>query len=73
MEPVSYTHLDVYKRQPQESIGVQALSIRMAYQLCKSEPELLKELQLILENADTEYYSTGVKTTIRNILKKINK
>ena len=51
---------------PQESIGVQALSIRMAYQLCKSEPELLKELQLILENADTEYYSTGVKTTIRN-------
>lgn len=58
---------------PQESIGVQALSIRMAYQLCKSEPELLKELQLILENADTEYYSTGVKTTIRNILKKINK
>ena len=58
---------------PQESIGVQALSIRMAYQLCKSEPELLKELRLILENADTEYYSTGVKTTIRNILKKINK
>ena len=58
---------------PQESIGVQALSIRMAYQLCKSEPELLKELQLILENADTEYYSTGVKTTIQNILKKINK
>ena len=30
-------------------------------------------MQLILENADTEYYSTGVKTTIRNILKKINK
>lgn len=58
---------------PIESIGVQALSIRMAYKLCKQEPELLKELQLILENTDTEYYSTGVRTTIRNILKKIRK
>lgn len=58
---------------PQESIGVQALCIRMAYKLCKQEPELLKELQLILENTDTEFYSTGVRTTIRNTLKKINK
>lgn len=56
---------------PQESIGVQALSIRMAYQLCKQEPELLNELQLILENTDTELYSVGVKTTVRNTLKKI--
>ncbi|WP_291529241.1 hypothetical protein [Bacteroides sp. UBA939] len=58
---------------PQESIGVQALAIRMAYQLCKYEPELLQELQLILENTDTEFYSRGVNTTIRNTLKKINK
>lgn len=58
---------------PQESIGVQALAIRMAYQLCKSEPELLKELQLILENADAEFYSWGVKATIRNTLKRIGK
>lgn len=58
---------------PQESIGVQALAIRMAYRLCKQEPELLKELQLILENTDTEFYSVGVKTTIRNTLKKMRK
>lgn len=58
---------------PQESIGVQALAIRMAHRLCKSEPELLKELQLILENTDTEFYSTGVKATIRNTLKNIHK
>ena len=56
---------------PQESIGVQALAIRMAYQLCKQEPELLNELRLILESTDTEFYSTGVKTTVRNVLKKI--
>ena len=58
---------------PQESIGVQALCIKLAYELCKQEPELLKELQLILENTDSEFYSTGVRTTIRNILKKIKK
>lgn len=57
----------------QESIGVQSLSIRMAYRLCKHEPELLSELKLILEHANTEFYSTGVKTAIRNILKKIKK
>lgn len=56
---------------PQESIGVQALSIRMAYMLCKNEPELLQELRLILENSDVDFYSTGVKTTVRNVLKKI--
>ncbi len=58
---------------PKESIGVQALSIRMAYKLCKLEPELLKELQLILENTDTEYYSSSVRSAIRNIFKKIKK
>lgn len=57
---------------PQETISVQALCIRMAYLLCKHEPELLRELELILENTDTDFYSIGVKTTIRNILKKIN-
>lgn len=56
---------------PQESIGVQALSIKMAYLLCKSVPELLQELQLILENTEVELYSKGVKTTIKNTLKKI--
>lgn len=56
---------------PQESIGVQALSMRMAYKLCKNEPELLQELRLILENTEVDFYSTGVKTTLRNILKKI--
>lgn len=58
---------------PQESIGVQALAIRMAYLLCKQEPELLQELRLILENTELEYYSTGVNATVRNTLKKIRK
>lgn len=53
-----------------ESIGVQALSIRIAYLLCRKEPELLQELQLILENTELDFYSTGVRTTIRNTLKR---
>lgn len=55
-----------------ESIGVQSLAVRMAYHLCKHEPELLNELRTILESTDTELYSTAVKTTVRNTLKKIN-
>lgn len=57
---------------PQESIGVQALAIRMAYRLCLKEPELLQELDIILNNADTESYSRGVKSTIRSIQEKIH-
>ncbi|NDV64490.1 hypothetical protein [Bacteroides sp. 224] len=54
-----------------ESIGVQSLAIKMAYKICCVEPELLYELKLYLENAEPEYYSTGVKTCIRNTLRRI--
>lgn len=57
---------------PSESIGVQALCIKTAYQLCLKEPELLGELRIILESAETEFFSKGVTTSIRNTLKKIN-
>ncbi|MDL2291838.1 hypothetical protein LJB80_01655, partial [Bacteroides sp. OttesenSCG-928-F21] len=40
-----------------ESIGVQALAIKMAYKLCVTEPDLLYELKMYLENAESEYYS----------------
>lgn len=58
---------------PKESIGVQALSIRLSYKLCEYEPDLMPELRLYLENAETEYMSTGVRTSVRNTLLKINK
>ena len=47
-------------------------TVRPTYAI-KDETELLSELKLILEHANTEFYSTGVKTAIRNILKKIKK
>ena len=56
---------------PQEPIAIQALCMKMAYELCKKEPELLPELQYILENAEQEYYSKGVQNVIRNTLRSI--
>jgi hypothetical protein len=57
---------------PDEAIAIQALCIKLAYKIALKEPELLSEIRLYLENAETEYFSTGVKNCIRNVLKKIN-
>lgn len=57
---------------PDEAIAIQALSVKLAYKIALKEPELLSEICLYLENAETEYFSTGVKNCIRNVLKKIN-
>lgn len=57
---------------PDEAIAVQALCIKLAYKIALKEPELLSEIRIYLENAETEYFSTGVKNCIRNMLKKIN-
>jgi len=55
-----------------EAIAIQALSVKLAYKIALKEPELLSEIRLYLENAETEYFSTGVKNCIRNVLKRIN-
>jgi hypothetical protein len=57
---------------PDQAIATQALCIKIAYKLCLLEPELLPELKLYLENATLEYYSPGVKSCVRNVLKKFN-
>lgn len=57
--------------QPQESIAIQALSIKNAYNLCRLEPDLMNELKRVLENAEVDYYSPGVQAAIRSTLKKI--
>jgi hypothetical protein len=56
---------------PQEPIAIQALCMKMAYELCKKEPELLPEYKYILENAEPEYYSKGIQNVIRNTLKQL--
>lgn len=56
---------------PKDSIAVQALCIKLAYQLCRQQPELQQELQVILENADATLYSPGVQSAIRSTLRKL--
>lgn len=56
---------------PQDSIAVQALCIKLAYQLCRHQPELQQELQTILENAEATFYSPGVQSAIRSTLRKL--
>ena len=74
-EPISVEFLNFcldHMLSPQEPIAIQAQCIKMAYELCKKEPELLPEFKNILENAEPEYYSKGIQTVIRNTLKQLN-
>ena len=56
---------------PAESIGVQALCVKLAYRLCQVDKDLLYELKVRLQSVDLHYYSKGMKASVRNILKKI--
>lgn len=58
---------------PEEAIANQALCIKLAFKLGCAEPELLAELKIYLENAEPEYYSTAVKSTIKNTLRQLSK
>ncbi len=74
-EPISVEFLNFCLNNmlsPHEPIAIQAQCIKMAYELCKKEPELLREFRHILESAQPAYYSKGVQSTIRNTLKQLN-
>ncbi|MDL2243792.1 hypothetical protein LJB84_03025 [Bacteroidales bacterium OttesenSCG-928-J19] len=73
-EPYSVPFLDYtldHMLDPKESIAVQASCIKLAYRLCRIDPDLLDELKLRLESVDQHLYSAGVKSAIKNVLKKI--
>ena len=58
---------------PKESIAVQSLSIKLSYQQCMAEPDLLPELKVYLEHVELDYYSKAIETTVKNVLKRLNK
>ncbi len=58
---------------PRHPIAVQAFSIRLAYKLCLTQPELLSELKLCLESEDMEYHPAGIRSTVKNVLKQMRK
>lgn len=56
---------------PQDSIGVQTLCIKLSYLLCQHKHELQQELQIRLENSEPALYSAGVQSAIRSTLRKL--
>lgn len=75
-EPVNVTFLDFCLNNmllPAESVAGQAVCMKLAYDICRKEPELMNELEAYLENMQPEYYTAAVQCTRNNILKKIRK
>ena len=50
--------------------GVQALSMKLALRMSLVEASLHEEFLCILRSMELEYYSAGVKSVVRNCLKK---
>lgn len=57
---------------PREKPAVQALSMKLAFELCKEIPELLAELKLYLENCSTQFYSPAFLSARKNVLRHID-
>ena len=54
---------------PKSPPGVQALAMKLAERMSRINGELHKEFLCIVSNMETDYYSAGVKSVIRNCLK----
>ena len=50
--------------------GVQALAMKLAFRMSQVEPELHDEFCCILRNIELEYYSPGLRSVVRNCLKR---
>ena len=54
-----------------EKYAVRALCIKLAYEQCRFYPELLDELRQCLDMLSSEPLSSGLKTAMSNVLKKM--
>ncbi|MDE5678566.1 hypothetical protein [Phocaeicola sp.] len=76
LQPVSATFFDFCLQgmlSPTESPSGQAICMKLAYDICREEPELTGELEAYLENMEPEYYTAAVQCARNNILKTIRK
>lgn len=48
--------------------GIQSISMKLAYRMCKFYPELLAEFKVTLESMETEYYKPAVNCVRSRIL-----
>lgn len=56
-----------------EPPGVQVLSMKLAYNLCQSIPELLQELKVMLDIMQMELLPPSMRAVRKNILKTLSK
>lgn len=72
MEPPRVDFLDFCMERMisrEELPGVQSLCMKLAYGLCRSIPELLKEYQALLEIMEPHLLPTSMRTVRKNVLK----
>lgn len=49
-------------------VAVRAVCIKIAYQLCKREPDLLKELQAVLSMLDLKEEQAAIKCVVKKVM-----
>lgn len=54
-----------------ESIGIRCLCMKLAYEQCHFFKELSSELKATLEMMEPDFLEAGIRTTRKNILKKL--
>lgn len=50
------------------AVAVRAVCIKIAYQLCKREPDLLKELQAVLSMLDLKEEQAAIKCVVKKVM-----
>ena len=55
----------------EEPYGIRAMCMKQAFVQCSLVPELLPELEATLQLMDDNFLSSGLRTTKRNLLKKM--
>ena len=56
-----------------EPSGTQASAMKLAYKICRAEPELLNEFKEYLNNVEEDFYSPALLSTRKNIIREMNK
>lgn len=56
---------------PEETVGVQVLSMKMLARICEVEPEFTQELLSSLQNTDDNLFSKGFAAAKKNTIKRL--
>ena len=57
----------------QEPPGIQALCMKLSYEMCRNIPELMQELRILLDIMESELQEASMIATHKNVLKAMKK